>query len=200
MSLDVQFWTLAMMLLSGIGMGVAFDGYRVLSNRLRIGRLWIPVLDMLYWLAATIIVFRVLSASNEGEVRVYVFLGLLLGIGCYFWLFSSTVIAIVVWLIETIQKIVRLLIRCFDWLVLKPIVLLYRFVRIILGFFVVFTIFLFKIVIQLLRPFYLLLGWAARPLTGLVRRFLGPHWTRLRVSERIRRVWDGLTGLWKKLF
>ncbi len=62
-----------MMLLSGIGMGVAFDSYRVVSNRLHIGRLWIPILDLLYWLAATLIVFRVLMANNDGEVRIYIF-------------------------------------------------------------------------------------------------------------------------------
>ena len=63
------------MLLSGIGMGVVFDGYRVVSDELRISRLWVPVFDLLYWIAATLAVFQVLSTSNEGEVRAYVFLG-----------------------------------------------------------------------------------------------------------------------------
>ncbi|GGG24791.1 spore cortex biosynthesis protein YabQ [Paenibacillus abyssi] len=200
MNLSVQLWTLAMMVMSGIGMGVAFDGYRVVSGRLQIGRLWIPVLDLLYWLLATLIVFRVLSASNEGEVRVYVFLGLLLGIALYFWLFSSSVIAFVVWLIQTIEKTFRFLVLCFDWLVLRPLLLIYRLVRVILGFLVVFSIFLFKIVVQLVSPLWRLLRWLLRPLTGLMMQKLEPAWKRWRIEERFKNSWNGLIKLWKRLF
>lgn len=200
MSLNVQAVTLAMMLLSGIGMGAAFDGYRVVSNHLRIGRMWIPLLDLAYWIAATLVVFRVLSSSNDGEVRAYVFLGLLIGIAFYFWLFSSTVIRFVVWLIRAVQWIARVIAKCFTIFIIKPIVLVYRLVRFIVGLIMAIGIFICKMILQVLRPFWLLLRWLLRPLARLVRPWVerpamavwlwGQRW-----GARIKRAW---TNFWNK--
>ncbi|WP_020620850.1 spore cortex biosynthesis protein YabQ [Paenibacillus daejeonensis] len=198
MSLNIQFFTLAMMLLSGVGMGAAFDGYRVVSNRLRLGRLWIPVFDLLYWLAATVIVFRVLAASNEGELRMYVFVGLLLGIGCYFWLFSSAVIAFVVWLMDTLHRIWLLFLACLDWAVLKPVMLLYKLLRVIAGFILAFAILLFRIVIQLVKPFWLVLKWLLGPIWRPVVRKLGPVAGRLNLAGRWKGMTAALGARWKK--
>ncbi|PZD94895.1 spore cortex biosynthesis protein YabQ [Paenibacillus sambharensis] len=152
------------MMLSGIGMGAAFDGYRVVSNQLRIGRIWVPVLDLLYWTAATLIVFRMLIASNDGEVRFYVFLGLFIGISFYFWLLSRTMIRIVEWLMEALRRLWTAAVRTFELLIIKPVILAYRLLKITAGFLIVCTMFLFRIVVQLLRPFWLFLSWIFKPL------------------------------------
>ncbi len=200
MNLSVQFETLAMMLLSGIGMGIAFDSYRVVSNRLHIGRIWIPIMDLLYWLVATLLIFRVLLAKNDGEVRIYVFLGLLIGTGFYFWLFSSTVISFVVWLIETLHKLFRFLIRCFQLLVIRPLLLLYKLARVLLGFAVALSLFTIKLIGQLLRPFWLLLCWLLRPAIRPIWRRIEPWWRRLDLAGRFIRGWARCKTLWKSWF
>jgi len=199
-SLDVQFLTLAMMVASGIGMGAAFDGYRVVSNELRIGRLWVPVLDLLYWIAATLIVFRVLIASNEGDVRMFVFIGLFIGISFYFWLLSPPVIRIVRWLVEAVRWTIGATIRAFQLLIVKPIIGIFRLARVFLGFVVVFSMFLIRIVVQLLRPFGLLLAWLLRPLAR-------PVWERMKAAAHklgLKERWARATGLiiriWRKWF
>ncbi len=200
MSLDVQFLTLAMMVVSGIGMGAAFDGYRVVSNELRIGRLWIPVLDLLYWAAATLIVFRVLIASNEGDVRMFVFIGLFIGISFYFWLLSNPVIRIVQWLVEAVRWLIGAGIRMFNLLIVRPIVGIIRLARAILGFAIVFSMFLFRIVLQLSRPFWLLLSWMLKPLAR-------PAWARMKgwaAKFKLRERWTGIRSLiiriWRRWF
>ncbi|CAM4486495.1 spore cortex biosynthesis protein YabQ [Paenibacillus tarimensis] len=164
MNLEIQFLSLAVMMLSGVGMGAAFDGYRVVSNQLRIGRIWVPVLDLLYWTAATLIVFRMLIASNDGEVRFYVFLGLFIGISFYFWLLSRIIIRIVEWLMDALRSLWAAAVRAFEVLFIKPVILVYRLLKITAGFLIVCTMFLFRIVVQLLRPFWLFLSWILSPL------------------------------------
>jgi spore cortex biosynthesis protein YabQ len=199
-SLDVQFLTLAMMVVSGIGMGVAFDGYRVVSNELRIGRLWIPVLDLLYWAAATLIVFRVLIASNEGDVRMFVFIGLFIGISFYFWLLSNPVIRIVQWLVEAVRWLIGAAIRTFQVLIVKPILAIIRLARVFLGFAVVFSMFLIRIVIQLLRPFWLLLSWMLRPLARPVWARMKGWAERLGLKERWTRTRSLIIRIWRRWF
>ncbi|GGD99640.1 spore cortex biosynthesis protein YabQ [Paenibacillus nasutitermitis] len=202
MSLSVQWWTMATMLLSGIGMGVVFDGYRVVSDELRIGRLWIPVFDLLYWIAATIIVFQVLSASNDGEVRAYVFLGLLLGIGCYYWLLSKPVVKLVHFLIYAVRTLFQTLVKMFIYIVLRPLGLIYRMVKVIFSFAIALALFLLKIVIQLIRPLWVMVRWMLSPLSKPLIRWVASWWVpftaRWRISEKWHSASDRAAGLWKR--
>ncbi len=190
------------MLLSGIGMGVVFDGYRVVSDELRISRLWVPVFDLLYWIAATIAVFQVLSSSNQGEVRAYVFLGLVLGIGFYYWLFSKITVRLVKLLILTVRAVIAFIIKAFELLVIKPLILLYRITRLILAFLRAFTMFLFKIVVQLLRPFWLLFAWMTKPIWKPLFRYwsirVNPVIARWRIAERYQAGRDSVSKLWQR--
>ncbi|GGG87702.1 spore cortex biosynthesis protein YabQ [Paenibacillus radicis (ex Gao et al. 2016)] len=200
MTLSMQWFTMAMMLLSGIGMGAVFDGYRVVSNELRFPKWWLPVLDMVYWLAAALIIFRVLYASNYGEVRAYVFVGLLIGVLSYYWLLSKAVIAIVKWVIETVRKLILFVLKCLDLLIVKPIILLYKLVKAIVGIGTAITIFLFKIVLQLLRPFWLLLRWMLGPLIRPLGRWLGPIVESWQIPARWKEIRVRLTNVWKRWF
>lgn len=200
MTLTAQWLTVAVMLLSGLGMGVVFDGYRVVSNELRFPRWWLPVLDILYWMAAAVVVFRMLYASNNGEVRAYVFLGLAIGVILYYWLFSKQVIALVKWVIDAVRALLRFLLRLFQFVVVKPILLLYKTVVVILGFGTALTIFLLKIVVQLVRPIWLLLLWMARPVTRPMGRWLKPYWERWRAEERLMKGLAAVKSRWNHWF
>ncbi|MCX7773754.1 MAG: spore cortex biosynthesis protein YabQ [Clostridia bacterium] len=152
MTLQVQFQTMYMMLMSGLSMGIIFDTYRVVCSQLKIYRWVVSVVDILYWIASTALVFYALYTSNQGQVRLYVFIGLFVGIWVYFFIFSSVIIRFVVWLIQKIKQLLRLLYRIFEITVLKPVFLLYRLVVILLGFLAAVAMFIWKIVLQLFRP------------------------------------------------
>ncbi|MFD1902972.1 spore cortex biosynthesis protein YabQ [Paenibacillus rhizoplanae] len=57
------------MILAGIAMGLAYDSYRVLSQKLRFPRWLNALLDLLYWIGAALLVFRMLYAGNQGQLR-----------------------------------------------------------------------------------------------------------------------------------
>ncbi|MFD0962114.1 spore cortex biosynthesis protein YabQ [Paenibacillus chungangensis] len=197
MTLSVQWLTVVMMLLSGLGMGAVFDGYRVVSHELRFPRWWLPVLDIVYWMAAAVVVFRVLYASNNGEVRAYVFLGLAIGVILYYWVLSRLVILLSKWLIGAVRSLIAFLLKLVDFLLIKPILALYRLVIVILGFGSALTIFLLKIVIQLVRPFGLLLRWMLGPVTRPLGRWLTPYWQSMRIAERIGKLIPAFVQRWK---
>ncbi|MBH5320713.1 spore cortex biosynthesis protein YabQ [Paenibacillus sp. GSMTC-2017] len=188
------------MLLSGLGMGVVFDSYRVVSNELRFPRWWLPVLDIVYWMASAVIVFRVLYASNNGEVRAYVFLGLALGVILYYWLLSKVVVVLVKWLILAVRTLITFILKIIDIFVLKPVLLLYKLSKVILGFGTALTIFLLKIVVQLVRPLWLLLFWLVKPVTRPLGRWLKPYWDRIRFQERLGKWVSTFANKWNQWF
>ncbi|WP_424768632.1 spore cortex biosynthesis protein YabQ [Paenibacillus sp. sgz302251] len=200
MTLSMQWLTMAVMLLSGLGMGTVFDGYRVLSNELKFPRWWLPVLDVMYWMAAAAVVFRVLYASNNGEVRAYVFIGLAIGVLLYYLLLSRIVIIIVKWAIGAVRRLIAFVLKCFDILFVKPILLLYKLLVVILGFGSSLTIFLFKIVIQLVRPFWRLLAWMVRPLLRPIGRWLSLYLNKWQITEKLTKIGLLIAQWWSKWF
>ncbi|OXM15118.1 spore cortex biosynthesis protein YabQ [Paenibacillus herberti] len=190
---------MAMMLLSGLLMGTSFDGYRVVSHELRFPRWIMPVLDIAFWVITSLAVFRVLYASNEGEVRAFVFLGLLIGICLYYLLFSRAVIKLSKWLIVAMRAIVHFLVRLTDILLIRPVIGIYRVIRVLTGFAVVFSIFLFRIVLQLIRPLGILFLWILGPLLRPLDRQLGQLLVRWKVQEKAARVSNGFIQAWKRI-
>lgn len=177
MNLQIQFLTLSVMAGSGAFMGVLFDVYRVLSGQLRPPRWLVPLLDIGYWLAATSFVFWALLYSNNGQVRLYVFLGLLFGVWLYFRLASRLTVRLVLLIIRLLKALVRFAGKTIEVIVIKPVLLLYRLLIVLLGFLWALTIFLGKVVLQLLYPFFLLGRFLFRPLLKRLRE--SAWWIRL---------------------
>ncbi|KRE95870.1 spore cortex biosynthesis protein YabQ [Paenibacillus sp. Soil766] len=163
MTLHVQFQTIFMMFLSGICIGALFDIFHVLSGKLRLPRWTIPIVDSIYWIVAIILVFKMLIYSNEGQVRIFIFLGMGIGLCFYFGLLSPLVIRLILILIRIIVAIYRFLTRTVEILIIKPIIGLYRLTVIILGFLLAVAIFLYRIVLQLLYPLWRLFLWMTKP-------------------------------------
>jgi len=189
-TLQTQFVTMGMMLLGGLSLGGLFDLYRVLASQLRAPRYAYYLLDLVFWLVGTLLIFKLLYVSNLGQVRMFVFLGLLIGVALYFLWFSRAVIRIILWMIRFVRALIRAGKRMIEIFIITPVIWLYRAVIVILGFLLTTAIFLFKIVVQLIYPVWRLLLWLIKP---LILRIRVPAWinqTALKVSSFIRRLFD----------
>ena len=103
-----QVSTFAMTMILGLAIGFSYDTLRALKNVVRIPRRAQFVIDFCYWLLMTGFVFVVLLASNWGEVRLYVFIGLGIG-GMFYTLFVSKPYFIVI--SKVLKALVALLLR-----------------------------------------------------------------------------------------
>ncbi|PZE19214.1 spore cortex biosynthesis protein YabQ [Paenibacillus xerothermodurans] len=187
MTLHVQFVTMGMMVLGGLSLGGLYDLYRVLAGQLRAPRYAYYLLDVIFWLVGTLLVFKLLYESNLGEVRLFIFIGLLIGIVGYFLVFSRTVIRLILWMIRVVQTMVRIGKKIIELFIIMPTVWLYRATLIFLGFLAAIAIFLYRIMLQLFYPVWKLLLWLFKLLT---RHMVVPAWlqkTGHKISAFIRR-------------
>jgi len=72
----------------GLVMGSIFDFYYVLRYLFRPRKIFVHISDLFIWLFMIALVFVTLLYINWGEMRFYVFLGLILGMLIYYFLFS----------------------------------------------------------------------------------------------------------------
>jgi len=91
--LDLQLYMFCVLVLAGIGLGLVFDLYRVFRGLTRPKGYVVGLEDLLFWLVVLVFLFGALIVGNWGELRLYVFVALALGLVLYWHLASAAVIA-----------------------------------------------------------------------------------------------------------
>ncbi|WP_052476338.1 spore cortex biosynthesis protein YabQ [Cohnella kolymensis] len=195
MNAAAQWMTIWSMMLCGLAMGTVFDVYRVASHRFHVARWLLPGLDVVYWAAATFAVFSILLSSNHGEVRMYVFLGLGIGVTGYFGLFSTWVVKLSGWSIDRLKWLFHFLWNVVNTLVLIPFLWLVRMLAKLLDvLFVVTAALLLWLGKLLLMPISAFGKWVWPKLLP-IRRRLRPL---VQLYQRIRERWRILRDLFRK--
>lgn len=122
--LDLQFYAFFMVVLSGMALGLLFDLLRALRAYFRPNP-WVGAVgDLLYWGAATVALGAGLFYGNWGEFRIYVLVGLLIGLGLYLWLASPMILAMARALLLAIAWVLDLLWMLVQRLVWAPLLAL----------------------------------------------------------------------------
>lgn len=93
---EIQMWLLVLTILAGILIGLFFDVFRVAGKFLRPSRRVLFFGDLLFCLLAAVFVFLFLLVVNRGEVRGYIFIGLLTGWILYVLFFSRKIFRLMV--------------------------------------------------------------------------------------------------------
>ncbi len=78
-----QGWVFLFMVYGGVVLGLLYDLVTVARRMLHIGGLWVALVDLVYWLAATAVAFGFLYLAGQGEFRLYHVLGFALGAALY---------------------------------------------------------------------------------------------------------------------
>lgn len=112
---EAQFNALLAMILFGFFMGIAFDIYREIRYSFKLKTIATNIWDLIMWLIFLVLAYAVLLYINYGEVRLYIFMAMALGLLIYFRFFSS---------------LTRKPIKIVLFLLLKIISLLWKIIRI----------------------------------------------------------------------
>jgi len=104
-----QIYILIAFFITGICIGLLFDIFRVSRKAFKTPNILIYIEDVLFWILSGIIVLYSIFIFNNGEMRLFMFLGIILGGIMYMVLLSSYIIKINVKIIKLIQKILEIL-------------------------------------------------------------------------------------------
>lgn len=105
-SLASQFHAFIVTMLMGLTIGLLFDFYKFTKSILRPGKILGYVADVSFWAISTLTVFFLLLIGNWGEIRLYVIIGVLIGVAAYFKLLSYGVIRVLGGIFYYVKKII----------------------------------------------------------------------------------------------
>jgi len=167
--ITVFLWTLAI----GMTAGLCHTIYRVISDTLRLKKVGTFAGDIVFWMILTAISFFVLLRANYGQLRLYVFIGLFLGVFLYTRLLGRHSYVAVRWLFRAAARLAAFL----------AMLLHYIWKIISFPFRIAFMTVIFPV--QLSARFFGRLGNFARKVAGTPLRHIKGKITTL--SVRIRR-------------
>ena len=113
----------ALCCISGVVVALLFDMFRISHRVFRTSTLAIYVEDLLFWIVAAIFMFMLSLKYNDGEIRWYMFVGLVFGAAVYLGTLSKIVVKCSVTAIDFLKKLMFSILK----ILLFPI-------KIILGF------------------------------------------------------------------
>lgn len=129
LSVGSQVYVFLCTIIGGMAIALVYDLFRIFRRAVKTGSLVTCVQDLLYWIIAALIMFFTVYYSNDGELRVYLFIGALLGVVFYALLFSRGIMNSSLFII----KIVSWTIKAFIFILAYPIRLLWKLLAVPAG-------------------------------------------------------------------
>ena len=95
----------------GLIIGLLFDVFRILRISFKTKDFVTYIEDILFWIITGILVLYSIFIFNNGEIRLFIFIGIAIGVILYIMLFSSLIIKYSVYIINFIKKVVRVVLK-----------------------------------------------------------------------------------------
>ena len=100
-----QAYLFLIFILNGLIIGILFDFFRILRKSFKTSDIVTYIEDLLFWILAGIIILYSIFTFNNGEIRLFMFLAIVMGVIIYMFLFSSYVIRVNVAIIKFLKNI-----------------------------------------------------------------------------------------------
>lgn len=99
--------------LTGVGLGILFDFFRAIRKTFKTPDFVTYIEDILYWILAGIIILYNIWFFNDGEIRIFMILGIVIGALIYGLTLSSLFIKINYFIMSKIKNIMTFFSKIF---------------------------------------------------------------------------------------
>lgn len=105
---------------TGILICMFYDIFRALRKAFKTKNIFIYLEDLIFWtVVGTVLIIEILH-FNSGELRFYIFLGIVIGCLIYLLTISKFILKILTNIFKTIKKII--------WIIINPIIHFYKLI------------------------------------------------------------------------
>lgn len=96
---------------TGVVLSAVYDGFRILRRVCRHGWFWVAVEDFFYWVLAALYISFVLMKDNDGIIRCFFIIGIVLGMFLYNVTISQHLVNVLSKIISKLLNIVEKLLK-----------------------------------------------------------------------------------------
>lgn len=110
----------------GVGFltGILYDLFRIIRKVIKHSNFFIHIEDIIYWILVTFIVFKFIISKNNGETRLFLIAGVMVGMVLYFYTLSIIFINSILSVLHIIEKVIKTVIS----IILFPVKLVIKII------------------------------------------------------------------------
>ena len=112
-----QAYLFIIFIVDGILIGLLFDLFRISRKVIKTSNFVTYIEDIIFWLLTGFIILYSIFVFNNGELRLYMFLGIILGTIIYMLFISSYIIKINIKIINILKKILKILLTPINFII-----------------------------------------------------------------------------------
>ena len=94
--------------LTGVVIGILFDFFRILRRSFKTSNIITYFEDVLFWILTGVLILYNIWYFNNGEIRIYMFLGIIMGVLIYMLTLSNILISLLSKILISIVKVLEL--------------------------------------------------------------------------------------------
>lgn len=134
----LQMYSFGIFIINGLIIGILFDIFRISRKTFKTCNFITYIEDIIFWILTGFLLLYSIFKFNNGEIRSYIFLGIIMGIVFYMLFLSKFFIKINVKIIIILKDIIEKLIKIILYpikvifiiikkIIIKPIKFIYKF-------------------------------------------------------------------------
>lgn len=109
----LQLYNFCIFIVLGIIISFIFDVFRILRKKFKTNNFFTYIEDISFWLISGSLIILAIFKFNEGELRFYIFIGILIDIVIYIMLFTKFINSILLKILTPIKKILDIFLSLF---------------------------------------------------------------------------------------
>ena len=108
--MQTQAYAFLIFVLNGILIGILFDIFRIFRKSFKTLDIVTYIEDCMFWIISGLLLLYSIFKFNNGEIRLYILIGVILGVSLYMLIFSKMFINTSVCIIKIIKRIFNIII------------------------------------------------------------------------------------------
>ena len=120
--MQTQAYAFLIFVLNGILIGILFDIFRIFRKSFKTLDIVTYIEDCMFWIISGLLLLYSIFKFNNGEIRLYILIGVILGVSLYMLIFSKM-------FINTSVCIIKIIKRIFNKIFLKPLKKIFVFLQ-----------------------------------------------------------------------
>ena len=109
--INAQLYLFLIFILNGLLIGLLFDFFRILRKAIKTSDLITCIEDIIFWILTGLIILYTIFTYNNGEIRLFMFMAITIGIILYMLLISKFIMGISLKIINFVKKIISIIIN-----------------------------------------------------------------------------------------
>lgn len=106
----------SLFILNGIIIGTIFDFFRALRRTFKTSDIITYIEDIIFWIISGILSISFIFIFNQGEIRGYTVIGIILGIILYILLFSNFIITLLTKIFKFLKSVIIFIFKPFTYI------------------------------------------------------------------------------------